>query len=255
MSGPIRAAQRHGHGPVRVVAVTGWMADHRLFRPCLPWVDPERFDVALLDARGYGTRRDATGPQTVEGIAEDVLACAASLGWERFHVIGHSMAGMAAQRLLIDAPERILSAILLAPVPASGARIDADRRRLLEAAIRDPAARLRLIDANTGGVRPAEWSAELCELSLSGTRPDVLAAYMDSWTGPGFAGELRPVDTPVRVIIGDLDPGASEERLRETIGAWFADFDLRVVAGCGHYPMWEAPERLVALLCDLLPAA
>ena len=60
------------------------------------------------------------------------------------------MGGMAAQRLLIDAPARLETAVLIAPVPASGARIDAARRELLQRAIHDPGARCELIERNTG---------------------------------------------------------------------------------------------------------
>ncbi|MFQ6186483.1 alpha/beta fold hydrolase [Sinorhizobium meliloti] len=230
-----------GNGSVRIIAVTGWMGDHRLFEPFLPFIDKQRYSFAFLDARGYGSRIQEDGPYTVEQIASDIVACADQLGWERFHVIGHSMAGMSAQRLAIDVPQRLLSAILLAPVPASGARIDDQRRALLLAAIREPDARKRLIDANTGGVRSDDWLERLRDTSLAGTRPDVLEAYMASWTGKGFANEIKNVLVPVRVIVGEKDPGAVPERLRETIGAWFTDFELRVLKDCGHYPMWEEP--------------
>ncbi|MDT6942419.1 alpha/beta hydrolase [Brucella pseudogrignonensis] len=230
-----------GNGPARIIAVTGWMGDHRLFEPFLPLIDKERYSFALLDARGYGSRIQEDGPYTVEQIAEDVVSCADQLGWDHFHMIGHSMAGMSAQRLAIDIPERLLSAVLLAPVPASGAKIDDKRRDLLLAAVRDPDARKNLIKANTGGIRSDDWLEKLRDTSLAGTRPDVLEAYINSWTGKGFADEIQNVNVPVRVIIGEKDPGAVSERLRETIGSWFPDFELRVLSGCGHYPMWEEP--------------
>ncbi|WP_223565193.1 alpha/beta fold hydrolase [Agrobacterium tumefaciens] len=237
----VSPAQVVGIGPIRIIAVTGWMGDHRLFEPFLPIIDKERYSFAFLDARGYGSRIQEDGPYTVEHIAADVVACADQLGWDRFHMIGHSMAGMSAQRLAIDIPERLLSAVLLAPVPASGAKIDDQRRELLMAAVRDPDARKKLINANTGGIRSDDWLERLRDTSLAGTRPDVLEAYMASWTGEGFADEIQNARVPVRVIVGEKDPGAVPERLRETIGSWFPDFELRVLKGCGHYPMWEEP--------------
>lgn len=117
-----------GNGPERIIAVAGWMGDHHLFDPFVPLVDPARYSFALLDARGYGSRKNSDGPFTIEQIAADIVSCADGLSWSKFHVIGHSMAGMSAQRLVVDVPARIASAILLAPVPASGARIDEQRR-------------------------------------------------------------------------------------------------------------------------------
>ncbi|MBM2715127.1 alpha/beta hydrolase [Mesorhizobium caraganae] len=252
MTSEIAPARVVGKGPTRIIAVTGWMGDHHLFDPFVPSIDPTRFSFALLDARGYGTRIRSDGPYTVEQIADDIIACANGLGWDRIHVVGHSMAGMSAQRLLVDATDRISSVVLLAPVPASGAKIDEQRRRMLLSAIHVPEARQKLINANTGGVRSDEWVADLCSTSISGTRPDVLEAYMSSWTGPGFAEEIGPVSVPVRVIIGEMDPGAVPQRLRETIGAWFPNFELQVLKGCGHYPMWEEPSVLAEALFSKL---
>ncbi|WP_433850743.1 alpha/beta fold hydrolase [Brucella pseudogrignonensis] len=252
MTTNIAPAQVLGDGPVRLIAVTGWMGDHRLFDPFLPLIDKQRYSFAFLDARGYGSRIQDGGPYTVEQIASDISICADELGWEQFHVIGHSMAGMSAQRLAVDIPKRVLSAILLAPVPACGARINEQRRNMLLAAINDPEARKRLINANTGGIRSDAWLDVLRDTSLAGTRPDVLEAYMASWTGAGFAEEIQNVQVPVRVIVGEKDPGAVPERLRETIGTWFANFELHVLAGCGHYPMWEQPEAFAAALSSVL---
>ncbi|MDG4889964.1 MULTISPECIES: alpha/beta hydrolase [unclassified Mesorhizobium] len=252
MATEIVPAKVVGSGPERIVAVAGWMGDHNLFDPFVPLVDTARYSFALLDARGYGSRRDSGGPFTIEQIAADIVSCSAGLGWSKYHVIGHSMAGMSVQRLVVDIPAKIASAILVAPVPASGARIDDQRRQMLLAAIKDPDARKRLIDANTGGTRSDEWLTKLRDTSLAGTRPDVLEAYMSSWTGPGFADEIEPLQVPVRVIVGEKDPGAVPQRLRDTIGTWFPKFDLQILHGCGHYPMWEEPRTFAEALFSRL---
>lgn len=158
------------------------------------------------------------------------------------------MAGMAAQRLLLDAPE-VASAMLLAPVPASGARIDDARRALLTAALSDPEQRLALIDVNTGGVLPAEWLRSIRDLSLEGTRAEAMLAYMASWTGVGFADELRDVVlAPTSIIIGERDPGTPEARVRETYAALLPHARVEVLPRTGHYAMRENPEILLAAI-------
>ena len=49
-------------------------------------------------------------------MASDVLTLADNLGWKRFHIVGHSMSGMLAQRVVLDGQERIISAVLNTPV-------------------------------------------------------------------------------------------------------------------------------------------
>src|SRR4029077_482970 len=86
----------------------------------LPYLDRERFAYAFVDLRGYGKSRDIEGAYTVKEISRDCLALADRLGWRRFHLIGHSMTGMATQRIAADAPDRIVSAIAVCPMSAAG---------------------------------------------------------------------------------------------------------------------------------------
>jgi pimeloyl-ACP methyl ester carboxylesterase len=182
------------------------------------------------------------------GVAEDVLLAADQLGWTQFHLVGHSMGGMVAQRLLVDVPDRLESIVLLAPVPASGARLDPARRALLLRAIAEPEARRALIDANTGGVRPAAWIQQLLDTSLRSTRPDVLEAYLHSWSDTDFSPELKETTVPIQLILGELDPGATSERMQGTILRWFPHARMEIVRGAGHYPMLEQPEELNRML-------
>lgn len=233
-----------GHGPVRVLVAHGWIADHTLFGPYLAQADPQQFTHALLDGRGYGSRLDEPGPHTIDVMAQELRDAARALGWPQFHAIGHSMGGMVVQRLLVDVPEQLLSATLLAPVPASGARLDAARRTLLELAITEPEARRRLIDANSGRIRSAAWIDEVLQLSLRTTTPAALAAWLDAWTKTDFSRELRPVAVPVHVVAGELDPGAPRSRLEQTILPAFPHASLLTLPRVGHYPMRECPAEL-----------
>jgi pimeloyl-ACP methyl ester carboxylesterase len=233
---------------VRVVVTHGWIADHTLFDPFIDCIDRARFTYAFLDCRGYGTRRDEPGLCTMDTVAAEVRAVTSRLGWPRFHVIGHSMGGMVAQRLMVDVPDRLASVILLAPVPASGARLDATRRALLQRAIIEPAARRALITANTGGIRPREWIEAILQLSLRSTQADALAPYLESWSGTDFSREVRNVDVPVQLITGDLDPGAPLARMHETILQWYPRAEFHRLTGVGHYPMREEPRALHALI-------
>src|SRR4051794_38129334 len=51
--------------------------------------------------------QNETGDYSMAEISADALALADELGWETFDLIGHSMGGMAVQRVLADAPDRV----------------------------------------------------------------------------------------------------------------------------------------------------
>ncbi|WP_394890506.1 alpha/beta fold hydrolase [Mesorhizobium sp. AaZ16] len=244
-----------GNGGTRVVVSHGWMADHTLFDPLVELIDQDIFTYAFIDCRGYGARRDEEGPMTVEAAAEDAIAVANHLGWERFHVVGHSMGGMVAQRLMVDVPGRLLSAILIAPVPASGAKIDDDRRALLVRAAHEADIRRGLIDINTGKTRNDAFLDHVLAISLSSTTAKGLEAYMTSWTTTDFADKARGNLVPVLTIIGELDPGAQPQRIKDTILAWYPNARLEQMKGVGHYPMQEDPVALVSMMYEHLKTA
>ncbi len=84
---------------------------------------PEQFRAVAPDQRGYGlsdpgARIDAT--RGVADWADDVVALADHLGWERFHLVGHSLGGCIAWAMLGSHAHRLHSATLIAPGPPCG---------------------------------------------------------------------------------------------------------------------------------------
>lgn len=71
----------------------------------------------LFDNRGIGRSRPWSGPISIEAMAADAKALMDAAGWESAHVIGHSMGGVIAQQLALDAPNRVRSLSLLCTFP------------------------------------------------------------------------------------------------------------------------------------------
>src|SRR5687767_5421382 len=70
------------------------------------------------DQRGYGgadrdKKIDAT--RGTGDLSDDAFALMDKLGYERFHVAGHSMGGSVIWRMMVDHPERLLTVTLAAP--------------------------------------------------------------------------------------------------------------------------------------------
>jgi pimeloyl-ACP methyl ester carboxylesterase len=228
----------------RVIAVHGWIADRHLFDPLLPHLDPQKLDFVGMNCRGYGVRRNDGGPYRIETIAGDVVHTADELGWEKFHVLGHSMGGMAAQHLMVHHPQRLHSAILLAPVPACGIHAG----ELSGRAVLNREARKQLIATNSGGVRDDVWQEEMVKLSFDTTMPEALDGYRQAWTETDFSAGMVNATTPLLSIVGALDPGITAALLRETIQTWCPNALLIEMERCGHYAMREAPAELARLL-------
>ena len=109
----------HGTGSEHVLVLHDWNGDHTNYDPMLEYLDRATFTYAFADLRGYGKSQHLLGEYTVQEISRDCLRLADTLGWQRFHVLGHSMTGMAVQRIAADAPARIKSAIAVCPMSAA----------------------------------------------------------------------------------------------------------------------------------------
>jgi len=72
-----------------------------------------RHRVLTFDNRGVGATARGAGPLSIERMAADAAAILDAEGIERCHLVGHSMGGLIALALALDAPARVLSLSLL----------------------------------------------------------------------------------------------------------------------------------------------
>jgi pimeloyl-ACP methyl ester carboxylesterase len=227
-----------GSGSERVLISHGWIGDSHMFDPMLEFIDRRRFTVGLLDHRGYGARSEERTGLDIETSAADLLAVADALGWTTFGIIGHSMGGLAAQRLAADAPQRLTGTVLVAPVPAGEATLSQDVLQDRLAAIGDLARRRATIDTNAHDATTAEV---IYALNVASTHDEVLASFLRSWSSADFAAEVTGCPVPTLVVYGGHDPAIPEALLRRTVVQWFTD--VRVTGmPTGHYPMVQAPQ-------------
>ena len=248
MNAALPSHELHGSGPHHVIALHGWFGDRTSYRPLMRWIDAGSFTYALMDQRGYGDSRTADGVFTVEEIAADAIVLADSLGWDNFSVIGHSMGGKVAQRLVADAPDRITALVGISPVPASGAGMGDDVFAFFDGARDDAGARRAIIARTTGGRLPEAWLDATVRYSLECSNPEAFGRYLISWSKGDFHEEIRDADTPALFIVGEHDPELSADTMRTTVLRWFKNAQLASFANAGHYAMDETPLDLVATI-------
>lgn len=233
-----------GRGPIRVIALHGWFGTSEGWGLLPDLVDPETYTYALIDYRGYGARRDEAGEYTLEEISADTLALADELGWDRFALIGHSMGGAAALRVLADAPERITALIGISPVPASGVPLDAASEALFTGAENEDGNRYAILDFTTGNRQSAYWLRQMTQFSVDESVRPAVGAYLRAWAGADFVADLPRTDIPIATIVGEHDPALGVETMKATWMEQLPVCELDVLANAGHYAMFEAPVAL-----------
>ncbi|WP_405662378.1 alpha/beta fold hydrolase [Streptomyces sp. RK9] len=243
-----------GEGPHKVLAVHGWFADRSAYAPLVADLDIDTFQYALVDLRGYGEAKDAVGSYTTAEGAADLVDLADRLGWERFSVVGHSMGGSVAQRVVAQSPHRVRRIVGISPVPASGLPLPPEQGELFASAAHRPENRRAIIDVTTGGVRPDAWLGRMVARSLACSDAKAFRAWLDSWTGDDFHARLDNCQVPALAVTGALDPALSADLMRQTWLTWFTRGELVDLPGAGHYAMDEAPLDLIRAVEDFLRA-
>jgi esterase len=252
---PLNGFLKVGNGPRKVLAMNGWFGSSADWAPILPALDLDAFTYVFFDYRGYGRSIERNGDHTFAEAAADVIALADHLNWQRFSLLGHSMGGMAMQKVLLAAPGRIERMVGIAAVPACGSRMDAARLAAFERAVNDVAARAAIIDFSTGKRLSPAWSARLAQESAQLSRPEAFAGYLPQWAASDMSADVVGHPVPVKVFIGEHDPTLTPELMRSTWLAWYRNAEMEVLPNAAHYPMHEVPVALATALENYLKRA
>lgn len=258
---PILSHTMFGSGPEKVLVLHSWIDNASSFDGVKPFLDTEAFTFVFADLRGYGGSRHIAGQYTAKETAEDAIRLADALGWDRFHVIGHSMSGMIVQRLAVtdwtSGAKRLKSVIAVTPVTADGYPADEETKTFLLGSIHHPELATQLVAGLTGGRLPAAFYRSVMEKNIATSRADAMQGYYEMWVHTDFSAEAKAaqVGTPIRVIGGRQDlPGFQEEKYRATFSAWYPNADLQFITDAGHLPMYETPLYFAALVEEFLKA-
>ena len=104
---------RWQQGPVRVLALHGWLDNANSFLPLAPHLDG--LDLVAIDFPGHGL--SAHRPPGIryhfDDYVFDVLAAFDALGWDQGYLLGHSLGGAVASITAAAAPDRVHSLALI----------------------------------------------------------------------------------------------------------------------------------------------
>ena len=235
-----------GCGEEKVFFLHGWKMDHTCFDGLHSALDKTAFTYVFVDQRGYGLSKDQAGPFTIQQIAADIIELADHLGWDAFHVAGHSMGGKVISRLMADVPSRIKSAVGITPVPPVEIPFDEQGFGLFASADKDASARQEIFRMSTGNRLTDTWYERVTAASMAASTPEAFREYLDAWVKYSFFEDVQGCSVPVKILPGEHDPHLTYETMQGTYGQWFKNVEIVQLANCGHYPMYEIPLALAA---------
>ena len=256
-----------GDAPPLLCINGGLLFDHRLLWPALSPLAAHR-KLVFFDQRGRGASQAPPGVRAarLEHDAGDVAAIRRELGIESWDVLGHSWGGgiaMLATALDQEATRRLVLVDAVGPTSDWIARLLPDALRRLEPLGPERHAALARFreDDLTSEDPGLQWEYSNALYPAWFGEPDLTALLSPprahSPTGAVIAARLRregydwrallrALRVPTLVIHGEEDLLPTD--VARAIVATLPDARLELVAGAGHMPFWEAPDRFFALV-------
>jgi 3-oxoadipate enol-lactonase len=238
------AYETFGTGINHVVVLHDWLGDRDNYDPIHPYLSPDKFTYAFMDVRGYGKSLDIAGNYTADEAARDAVSVADDLGWNRFHIIGHSMTGMVVQKVALDVPGRVISVIATTPVAASGMTLDEGTWNFFTAMVTDREQAGNGLSLLTGGKLSQKWLDFKVDRAMTTSTAEARLAYLDMFVKNDFsdAAAAAKLQTPMLVVLGENDlPFFRPDAVKETFLKWYPNAEVVNVPNAGHYPMQETP--------------
>jgi proline iminopeptidase len=262
-----------GDGPLALFALHGGPGlDHTMFGDHL---DPlgDLVTLHLVDQRAQG-RSEPAPPETwtLEQLAADIDALAASLGHERYAVLGHSFGAFVALQHAVDFPGRPAATIVSAGIPDARFLAHVERNlaafepvelreqvtsswaREAEARTQEDCRALLADQLPFHFADPRDPRIETMRAGLDGMifAPDVLrAAAQEAYGAIAVEDRLGEVTHPVLVLAGRHDRTCSVPAA-EAIAAGIPEAELRIFENSAHMMFAEEEAGYLASVRDFL---
>lgn len=239
--------ERHGESGDPLVFVHGYTGDITDWRLQIAEFSRD-YRILVMDLRGHGRSEAPTDrlSYSVALMTVDVEEMVNRVGFERYHLLGHSMGGAIAQEIALRSPEKLLSLTLedtsfKFELSADDAMFQfrAQRQHLAQTEGMAAAAALTLpwVPPHMPPERLQETNERLARMSV-----DAFAGAAQGLIGwEGTAERASSILTPTLVVYGDLDAPALVEASRR-LAELIPNASLEVIPEASHSPQWERPE-------------
>ena len=204
----------------------------------------KNFRIITPALPGFGESYKAQSLDNINSIAKFVLKCLDEKKINEFHLMGHSMGGMAVQEMVKISENRIKKLICFATgsigdIPGRFEPIETTREKLKNDGLKETVNRV-----------PQKWFVEgykakyyyLCENAVKNisleTADNALKA-MKNWRG---YENLKNIKQDTLIIWGDKDVSYNFDQI-DTLKKNISSSQLEIFKGCGHNVHLEEPQK------------
>jgi pimeloyl-ACP methyl ester carboxylesterase len=244
-----------GNGPL-ILAIPGMgdlRSEYRLLRPALQGAG---YRIVTMDVRGFGATSARWNDYSAHAVGRDALALLAHLNAGPAVLLGNSFAAGAALWAAHDAPTQVSGVVLLGPIVR-----DQNPSWFGKLALKVGFAGPWRVwfwttywDSLFPSFKPEDQAQVKAALTRNLREPGRMAALhaMISLSKSDTAAIVSQSRVPALVVMGSRDPDFPDAAAEAHWLAGELRCDSLIVAGAGHYPHAEMPDRVAPELLSFL---
>jgi pimeloyl-ACP methyl ester carboxylesterase len=237
-----------GQGEPAVVFVHGWCGSTHVWDEQMRKLAPKHRVIAL-DLAGMGASQATRKTWTVASFADDVRAVIAKVGARRVVLVGHSMSGA----IIVEAAQSMSGLAALVPVDTLqdvSHSFPPDQRDKFFASFDDGyPGRQAMFLKSLYGASSDPFVIDRIVAEAAQVPKDPAVPILRSAFDYALTDALSKVKLPIHAINGDKEKTALDANRK-----YAPQFDATILAGIGHWPMLEAPEKFDQALATILDA-
>ncbi len=243
-----------GAGP-ETVLIPGTFADRRTWSRVVGRL-AGRFHCLLLDPRGTNQTPDPGTAFSADDLAGDVEAAMDAAGFERAHLVGHSLGASVAVILAARRPERVRRLVACSVSPAPDAYLTAVLdlwSALADSSLPTHAVHLGLVlnVFGRGAFENGTVKAVVDEMDRHPIERATIRRYIECDRRLDLSPVMRTVDASTLVVVGSQDALTGLEGAR-AVAASIPGARLEVIQDAGHAPHLETPMTFARIVSAFL---
>jgi len=248
--GRVHYIETENDGKYPVVFLHGNFASSTWYRPVIELLKTTDYKGVAVDLPGFGASSKPQREISIENYSRELKDIIEKLGFKKIDLVAHSLGGAVAYRFAMDNRDLVNRLLLIDPAPGDGLKTPEenyplinsykDNRGLLRVALSkmlysgDP---YKLLDEITD-------DALLMDERAFVQNARILEKY-------NYLEELKALDIPVLVLVGENDSLINEKILKKTVDA-LPRAEIKKVENVGHCINLENPELFVDILKKFL---
>ena len=243
--------KRSGNGPA-VLLIHGFFGGPNYWLPLFNHLTPN-FDVIAPTLPGFADSKTDQPLDNIDAFTECLVNFMASLGVERYSVVGHSMGGFMAQKMAVNYSDRLERLVIYGSASRSNKKF---RFEPPEVTLK------RLQEGDLDGVAEdttAAWFVEgresphfdFCLQCGKGITANVALAAAKAASTFNFGEQIALINLPTLVIGGDQERSFEPEAMFD-LASKITDAAFCMIPGTSHCAHLEKPEIFNQIVAEFL---